>query len=102
MILLCANKCEVDPSSWTVSREEIQTFASTHSLEVCEASALSGDGVSDMFYKLSRQILVTSKSELKEMKNSESLVLFENQDGAGGHGKKGGKRGTGGGKRSWC
>jgi GTPase SAR1 family protein len=78
VVMLCANKADVDPAQWTVSREEFTNFAAAHKYTVFETSASSGLNVTPLFYELSKQILKTSKSELQEMKSErESIILFE-------------------------
>ena len=68
-------------------------FALQNQYIVFETSASTGVNVNEMFAELSKHILVTSKSELTEMKaDRESIVLFEQPDAN----KKKKK------KSSWC
>ncbi len=61
-IVLCANKADLPETSWAVKRVVIKEFADENSLRVHEVSALSGQGVKEMFLDVAEMILANLKS----------------------------------------
>lgn len=86
VIVLCANKTDLDADLWKVRREEYTAFAREGSFELFEASSKSGHNVQDMFVQMARKILQQSRGELAELSidrgdssaaRGESIVLFD-------------------------
>ena len=68
IVVLCANKVDLEESSWQVSREEFNALAKQHDFPaVFEASGKSGTNVHEMFVELGRTILVRNRGELQEV-----------------------------------
>lgn len=77
-IIICANKCDLDPELWEIKREEYLTFASKRDYMLIEASASTGQKVHDLFEDLTRSILSKSRNELAKLSEPEdNLKLFD-------------------------
>jgi len=67
VVVLCANKVDIDESLWQVRREEFTALAKQHGFPLFEASGKTGAKVNDMFIELGRVILERNRSELQEV-----------------------------------
>jgi small GTP-binding protein len=72
IIVLCANKVDLDESKWQVRREEYTALANQHGFSLFEASGKSGQGVQDVFLELGRLIVDKNRGELQEVGGSGS------------------------------
>jgi len=72
IIVLCANKVDLDESKWQVRREEYAALANQHGFALFEASGKSGQGVQRVFLELGRLIVDKNRGELQEVGGSGS------------------------------
>jgi GTPase SAR1 family protein len=72
IIVLCANKVDLDESKWQVRREEYTALANQHGFSLFEASGKSGQGVQGVFLELGRLIVDKNRGELQEVGGSGS------------------------------
>ena len=79
VLILCANKIDLEVEQWKVRREDFELFAKEHDFVVFEASGKTGHNVQELFLELGRQILAKSRADLAEITDEtrgESIVLF--------------------------
>jgi GTPase SAR1 family protein len=80
-IILCANKVDLSPDLWQVRRDEFNSFAVSQDVDIFECSAFTGDNVKELFMKLGKKVLNTSRGKLTEVdedkEQGNSLILAD-------------------------
>ena len=77
-IIICANKVDLPPEEWKISREEYLAFALKNNFLLVEASASTGQKVHEIFEELTRQILTKNRDDLAKINVTEDNVNLFN------------------------
>ena len=72
--VLCANKIDLPVENHQIQPAEYTAFALEHSLNIYEASAVTGQNVQELFEDVSRTILHRQKGSLNQVQRSSSTI----------------------------
>lgn len=68
--IIVANKCDLSPKYWKVSKKEYNAFAKEQNLDIFETSAKTSDGVMTAFNTLMESVCTVAQPINKNTKNS--------------------------------
>lgn len=77
---------DLPPELWQVKKEEYVTFSEQAGIPIMECSASSGQNVQEMFVELGRQVLLSSREDLTQVRdeqdgsNGKSIILADFAD----------------------
>lgn len=65
VIILVANKCDISETLWTVSKEEVESYAIDNDYPCIFTSSLTGEGIEKLFNTLGQYLVKIEKNAIK-------------------------------------